>query len=222
MRVHRLDPVQQARSNMVFAQLKANGVVDKRVLHAIDYVSREKFVPVSASACAYRDGPVACAVPGRYLFAPQTLGLFLQNLNLLPCDKVLVVGGNYGYTAAVLFELRCVVYVIESESMLVAKCREKLKKYSPVIENGPLNLGLPEHGAYRAIIIEVGLAALPITLIDQLEEGGRIAVCIANDKAKLSKGHVFEKKSEKLQELLTFEADMPLYNTVDTLLSFEL
>ena len=220
MRVHRLDPVQHTRSNMVFAQLKVNGVVDKRVLHAIDYVSRENFVPVSALACAYRDGPVACVVPGRYLFAPQTLGLFLQSLKLVPGAKVLVVGGNYGYTAAVLFELGCMAYVVESEPMLVAKCREKLKKYNPVIESRPLNLGLPEHGPYRAIIIEVGLVALPPTLIDQLEEGGRIAVCIANDNAKLSKGCVFEKKAEKLHELLTFEADMPLYNTVDASPSF--
>jgi hypothetical protein len=32
MRVHRTDPIQNARQNMVLAQLKANGVVDPVIL----------------------------------------------------------------------------------------------------------------------------------------------------------------------------------------------
>ncbi len=220
MRVHRLDPVQNARSNMVLSQLKPNGVVDRRILKVMDLVPRENFMPVASLAIAYGDGPIFCDIPGRYIFAPQTLGLFLQTLSLAPHDKVLVVGGNYGYTATVLFELECLVCVVESHPILVAKCREKLKKYQMVIENGPLNLGLPGHGPYQAIIIEAGSKHLPTAMIEQLETGGKIAVCIANDVANLSKGCVFEKKADTLQQVISFEANLPLCYELDEPISF--
>ena len=220
MRVHRLDPVQNARSNMVLSQLKPNGVVDRLILKVIDSVPRENFIPMASLAVAYGDGPIFCDIPGRYIFAPQTLGLFLQSLNLSPDDKVLVVGGNYGYTATVLFELKCMVCVVESQPILVAKCREKLKKHNAVIENAPLNLGLPEHGPYQAIIIEVGLKSLPAAIIDQLEDGGRIAVCITNDESNVSKACVFEKKLDMLRQIISFEANMPLCYESDEPISF--
>lgn len=116
MRVHRVDPIQNARSNMVFAQLKTNGVIDKLILGTLERIPREHFVPVVVLSVAYGDSPVYCDIPGRYLFAPQTLGIFLQHLNLEADDKVLVVGGNYGYTATVLFEMGCKAYIIDITS----------------------------------------------------------------------------------------------------------
>ena len=76
MRVHRVDPIQDARSNMVLAQLKTNGVFDKLILNTLEKISREYFVPVNSLSIAYGDSPVSCDIPGRYLFAPQTLGIF--------------------------------------------------------------------------------------------------------------------------------------------------
>ncbi len=209
MRVSRMDPIKDARSNMVFTQLKPNGVIDKQILNTFEKVSREHFVPVTALSLAYGDSPIYCDIPGRYLLAPQTLGIFFQHLNLLPHDKVLVIGGNYGYTATILFELGCVAYVVESHPILVAKCREKLKKYNAVIQSAPLKLGLAEHGPYKAIIVELGLASIPESVIDQLEENGRIAICLTAGETNAAKACVFEKKVNKLHEVFTIEANMP-------------
>lgn len=209
MRVHRVDPVQNARNNMVLTQLKAKGIIDKLILNTLNGIPREHFVPVSVLSMAYGDGPVYCDISGRYLFAPQILGIFLQQLNLAPNDKVLVVGGNYGYTATALFEMRCRAYVIESHPILVAKCREKLKKYNAVIESGPLLLGLSEHAPYQAIIIELGLKSVPTAIIDQLQEGGRMAICITTDETDSAKACIFEKKDNILHKVFTTEANMP-------------
>ena len=209
MRVHRVDPIQDARSNMVLAQLKTNGVFDKLILNTLEKISREYFVPVNSLSIAYGDSPVSCDIPGRYLFAPQTLGILLQHLNLLPDDKVLVIGGNYGYTATVLFEMGCKALVIESHPILVAKCRERLKKYNAVIESGPLKLGLSEHGPYKAIIVEIGLNTVPESVIKQLEEKGRVAICLTMGELDSAKACVFEKKANTLHEVFTIEANMP-------------
>lgn len=210
MRVRRIDSVKNARSNMVFAQLKTNGVISKPILNAFENIPREYFVPIVSLPIAYGDSPIYCDVPGRYLFAPQTLGIFLQYLGLSPNDKVLVVGGNYGYTATVLFELKCIAYIVESHPIFVAKCREKLKKYNAVIQNAPLELGLEEYGPYKAIIIELGLSSIPDFVIHQLEENGKLAVCITAAENSLTKACIFEKKDNKLQEVFTIKANMPL------------
>ena len=202
MRVHRVDPIQDARSNMVLAQLKTNGVFDKLILNTLEKISREYFVPVNSLSIDYGDSPVSCDIPGRYLFAPQTLGILLQHLNLLPDDKVLVIGGNYGYTATVLYEIGCKAFVIESHPILVAKCREKLKKYNAVIESGPLKLGLSEHGPYKAIIVEIGLNKIPESVIKQLEENGRVAICLTTRE-------LVSAKANTLHEVFTIEANMP-------------
>ena len=82
MRVHRLNPIQNARTNMVLSQLKPNGVIDRTILNVLNNVPRENFIPVNSFSIAYADAPIFYDIPGRYIFAPQTFGLFLQNLNL--------------------------------------------------------------------------------------------------------------------------------------------
>lgn len=210
MRVRRVDSIKNARSNMVFAQLKANGVINKPILNAFENIAREYFVPLVSLPVAYSDCPIYCDIPGRYIFAPQTLAILLQHLSLSPNDKILVVGGNYGYTATVLFELKCIAYIVESHPILVAKCREKLKKYNAVIQNAPLEVGLEEHGPYKAIIIELGISSIPDFVLHQLEENGKLAVCITAAENSLTKACIFEKKENKLQEIFTIKANMPL------------
>lgn len=211
MRVRRVDPVQNARSNMVFAQLKTNGVVNKSILDVFEKVPREYFVPVTALSIAYSDAPIFCDIPGRYLFAPQTLGIFLQHLNLSQNDKVLIIGGNYGYTATILFELGYKAYLVESHPILISKCREKLKKYNAIIHvNGTLDCGLKEYAPYKAIIIEMGISVIPDFVVHQLEENGKVAVCLATETVAPARGCIFEKKDGKLQEIFTIQANMPL------------
>ena len=209
MHVYRLDPIQNARSNMVYSQLKPNGIVDQTILKLFNNIPRENFIPVEAFPMAYGDSSIFYDIPGRYMFSPQTLALFLQNLSLTPNDSVLVIGGNYGYTATLLFELGCKAHVVEPEPTLASKCREKLKKYNCVIESSSLILGAPEYGPYEAIIIEVGLPEIPETIIDQLSDNGRIGICLVDDPSKLSKACVFQKKSDNLCLISSFEANMP-------------
>jgi protein-L-isoaspartate(D-aspartate) O-methyltransferase len=195
---------------MVFAQLKTNGVIDKSILNIFENTAREYFVPLVSLPIAYGDSPIYCEVPGRYILAPQTLGILLQHLSLSPNDKVLVVGGNYGYTATLLFELKCMAYIVESNPILVSKCRDRLKKYNPIIQNTSLGLGLEEYGPYKAIIIELGLSSIPDFVIHQLEENGKLAVCLTAAENSLTKACIFEKKANKLQEVFTIKANMPL------------
>lgn len=209
MHVYRLDPIQNARTNMVLSQLKPNGVFDRKILELFNNIPRENFIPVSAFSMAYGDAPIYYGIPGRYMFAPQTIALMLQNLELMPNDPVLIIGGNYGYTATMIFEIGCKVYVTEPEPQLASKCREKLKKYNCIIESSQLAVGLPEYCPYKAIIAEIGFHEIPETIINQLSENGKIGVCFVNRESQSSKACVFQKKSNKLSLITSFAANIP-------------
>jgi len=210
MRVHRTDPIKNARQKMVFTQLKANGVTDKMLLNAFEKTPREYFIPITSLSLAYSDSPIYCDITGRYLFPPHILGIFLQHLSLKRNDKVLVVGGNYGYTATILFEIGCIAYIVEPHPILIAKCREKLKKQNIAIESGPLMAGMKENSPYKAIIIELGLISVPDSVVKQLEEGGKIAACIVDNDQGSTKACVFEKTGGMLHKIFSIETNMPM------------
>lgn len=219
MRVHRTDPIKNARQKMVLSQLKTAGVIDKTILKAFEKTPREYFIPITALSVAYSDSPIYCDIIGRYLFPPHILGIFLQHLSLAKNDKVLVIGGNYGYTATVLFEIGCTAYIVEPHPILIAKCREKLKKQNIAIESGPLKAGMKENSPYKAIIIELGLVSIPDNILKQLEEGGKIATCIVNSNDGASKACVFEKTNGTLHKIFSTETNMPMcpeFNETET------
>lgn len=209
MRVHHTDPIKNARQKMVDNQLKTSGIIDKNVLSAFERVPREYFIPINALPLAYSDSPIFCDITGRYLFAPHTLGNLLQHLSLKKNDKVLIIGGNYGYTATILFEIGCLVYIVESHPILVAKCREKLKKQHIMIQSNPLKEGMKEQSPYKAIIMELSLKSIPDNIIKQLEEKGKIATCIAANDEEPTRACIFEKTDSQLHEIFSIQANMP-------------
>lgn len=215
MRIHHIDPIKNARQTMVLTQLKINGVIDQVILNAFEKIPREYFIPITSLPLAYSDNPIYCDIAGRYIFSSQVLGSLLQHLSLIKNDKVLVVGGNYGYTAAILYEMGCTPHIVESHPILIAKCREKLKRQNIIIQSSPLMEGLKMHKPYKAIIIELGLKSIPNNIIKQLEEMGKIATCIINNQSNSAKACVFEKRDGKLHEIFSMEANMPMYSETD-------
>ena len=62
----------------------------------------------------------------RYQKVPIATGRLLTEDNLLPADRVLLIGAAGGYTAAVLAELVAHVVAVESDPALCAQAREAL------------------------------------------------------------------------------------------------
>lgn len=162
------------RHSMVASQLRTSGVNDPRVVEVMAQVPRERFVPADQARFAYGDTGVPLP-GGRRLNPPLATGRLLTAAQVEPADRVLLVGGAGGYTAAVLAQLAAHVTVVEIDPTLVATARGALAGVSNVtVVQAALEAGAPDHGPYDLLVIDGAVEAVPDALAHQVAPGGRI------------------------------------------------
>jgi protein-L-isoaspartate(D-aspartate) O-methyltransferase len=167
------------RQTMVDRQLRARGIDDDRVLHAMGTVPRELFVPPDQRHRAYDDAALPIG-DGQTISQPYMVALICSLLELHADERVLDVGTGSGYQAAVLAELGAEVHSIERVPELAARAREALRLagYADRVEVhvGDGTRGLPAEAPFAAIAVAAAAPDLPPSLYDQLAERGRLVV----------------------------------------------
>jgi protein-L-isoaspartate(D-aspartate) O-methyltransferase len=171
---------EQMRRAMVVGSLRTTGVSDPRVLAAMGAVPRERFVPPERCAIAYADNPVPLG-NGRELNSPLALGRMLTEAAPQPQERALVIGVGTGYAAAVLARLVAYVVAVEEDGDLFALAHSRLADTDVKLVHGPLTEGFPAGAPYDLILIDGAVEFVPEALIDQLEDGGRLATALLED-----------------------------------------
>ena len=176
------DDYRIARRKMVDLQLKKRGIVNPRVLEAMNTVPRHFFVDEAQAAQSYTDTPLPIGY-GQTISQPYIVALMLETLNIKPADRVLEVGFGSGYQTAVLASLAKTVHAVERIEQLYFKGRDNLARLSPdnielKLDDG--TLGWPEKAPYDAIVVAAGGPRVPQPLIDQLAPGGRLIVPVGS------------------------------------------
>ncbi len=161
---------------MVASQLRTSGVNDARVVAAMAQVERERYLPESQHAFAYRDRPQPLG-SGRFQNPPLATGLLLTEAAIRPGDAVLVIGAAGGYTAAVVAKLAARVVAVESDARLAALARAALGEEVELVE-GALAQGAPAGTPYDVLVVDGAVEALPESLAAQVKPGGRIVAAI--------------------------------------------
>jgi protein-L-isoaspartate(D-aspartate) O-methyltransferase len=174
------------RRRMVEFQLRDRGIADSRVLDAMLRVPRHEFAPEPYRNQAYEDHPLPIG-EGQTISQPLMVALMLEALGLQPSDKVLEVGTGSGYVAALLAELAAQVFSIERHATLADEARELLARlgYTNVkVITGDGSQGLPEAEPYDAILVSAAAAELPLALLAQLGEGGRMIIPVGRGESQ--------------------------------------
>ena len=162
-----------ARHAMVVSQLRPSAVTDVRVIAAMAEIERERFLPATHGALAYRDVQLPLT-GGRAQNAPLATGRLLTQARIEPSDRVLLVGAAGGYTAAVIARLAASVVAVESNAELAANARTALAGLRDVtLVEGPLSGGHPAGAPYDVLVIDGAVEELPDTLVAQLGPGAR-------------------------------------------------
>src|SRR5512140_2828028 len=130
-----LTDLERARFNMIEQQIRPWVVLDAQVLQLLSSVRREDFVPLAHKALAFADLRIPLTQPaeaalqnGQCMLEPKLEARFLQDLHLLPTDKVLEVGAGSGYMAALLAHRAQRVVTMEIVPELVQMARGNLQR----------------------------------------------------------------------------------------------
>ena len=158
--------------------LRKAGVVDKKVLDAMERVDRKNFVNSVFSEKAYDDTPLPIAC-GQTISQPTVVGLMTQALQVTSRDKVLEVGTGSGYQAAILSLLARRVYTVERHSLLVNNASKVFQKLNisnitTICADG--GYGLEQQAPFDRIIVTAASDDPPASLLSQLKIGGIMVI----------------------------------------------
>ena len=201
-----------ARRNMVDGQLRPNKVTSIELLAAIGELPRERFLPEALKSVAYADDDVPLG-NGRFLMEPMVLARLIQALQATPDDRALVVAAGRGYGAALLARLVKSVVAVEGDPALASAANQTIKELG--IGNVAFHVGKMEDGAtfsapYDVVLIEGAVRRIPQTIIDQLADGGRLAMVLATDTGALGVAQLVVKDGGVASGRALFDAGTPL------------
>jgi protein-L-isoaspartate(D-aspartate) O-methyltransferase len=176
------DRYQKQRMKMVETQIRARGIVDQRVLKAMENIPRHLFVDEGLIDQAYNDNPLPI---GRQqtISQPYIAALMSEAMALTGQEKVLEIGTGSGYQTALLAELAERVFSIERIAVLAAGARkvlDLLNYYNVAIRVGDGTYGWREESPFAAIVVTAGAPRIPRILIEQLAIGGRLLIPVGS------------------------------------------
>lgn len=152
------------------------------VEQAMTVVHRRDFLPAGQARFAGADMPLRIG-HGATCSQPSTVAFMLRLLHPTPGHRVLDVGSGSGWTTALLARLVAPggsVVGVEIEPALVTTGRANLLAagvHGARIEQAePGRLGRPEDSPYDRILVSAEVRRLPQSLVDQLADGGRMAL----------------------------------------------
>jgi protein-L-isoaspartate(D-aspartate) O-methyltransferase len=170
------------RRRMVRRQLRSRGIRDTRVLAAMAWVPRERFVAADLQHQAYDDMPLRTS-HGQTISQPYIVALMTAEARLTRRSRVLEIGTGTGYHTAVLANLAGAVWSVERFAEMSQEAGARLRALG--ITNATLVVGDGAQGhapeaPYHAIVVTAAVPAPPARLLNQLDLGGRLVIPVGD------------------------------------------
>ena len=187
----------KGQRRQLLVQLKDKGIIDNRVLAAIEKVPRHFFMDLGLEDFAYVDKAYPIGAD-QTISQPYTVAFQTQLLKLEKGDHVLEIGTGSGYQTAVLMAFGDIkIYTIERQNELFKKTSLLFKKLSLRPKKfifGDGYKGLKESGPFQAILVTAGAPKVPKALLSQLAIGGRLVIPIGEKEQTMTR---YLRKGEK-------------------------
>jgi protein-L-isoaspartate(D-aspartate) O-methyltransferase len=161
-------------------QLQTRGIRDARVIAALRKIPRDRFVEPGLALTSHDAGSLPIGRE-QTISQPYVVAYMTEQLQVGPEHTVLEVGTGSGYQAAVLAELAREVFTVERHAGLQEQARRALAglRYANVhYRVGDGAAGWPEPTRFDRILVTAAGPEIPLRLIEQLAENGRLVMPI--------------------------------------------
>ena len=166
------------RKIRLILELRESGIVDSKVLSAIEKIPREYFIPENFRNQAYENIALPIA-ENQTISQPFIVAKMTQLLQLNKSHKVLEIGTGSGYQSAILSLLSRRVYTIERIKLLLIQAENifsKLKLTNIVTKHADGNFGWKEQIPFDRVIFTAATLKISDQFFEHISEGG-IIVC---------------------------------------------
>lgn len=179
-----LDAFRRDRRRMV-ERVRAAGVEDLAILHALDAVPRHRFVPPPLHGRAYDDAALPIG-HGQTISRPTVHAFHLVLAEVGEGDRVLEIGTGSGFQTALLATLGARVHSVERIAALAEAARPQLAALglSAEIRVGDGRMGWPEAAPFDAILVGAAAPTVPPALVSQLAPGGRLLIPVVDGRGQ--------------------------------------
>ncbi len=178
---------QRTRERLV-SRLRQEGIENEAVLEVMASTPRHIFVDEALASRAYEDTALPIGF-GQTISQPYIVARMTELLLAAgPLEKVLEVGSGSGYQTAVLAQLVDQVFTVERIQGLLQKARTRMRElnlHNVRFKFDDGNMGWQEHGPYGGIIVTAAPQEVPLELLQQLRDGGRMIIPAGADGAQV-------------------------------------
>ena len=198
------------RQIMVDTQVRPSDVTKFSIIDALLNVPREKFVPDGKREAAYIGENLGIG-PSRVILEPRTLAKLLDILDIKNNELVLDIGSGLGYSSAVISRMAELVIAVEQDKGFATEAEEILSEVGAdnvVVQVNKLEDGAPQHGPYDVIILQGGVEEIPLSILNQLKNGGRIGAIFIEEG--LGTARIGYKLNSKITWRYSFNAAAPI------------
>ncbi|MBC8408647.1 MAG: protein-L-isoaspartate O-methyltransferase [Rhodobacteraceae bacterium] len=201
----------ERRIAMVDTQVRPSDVTKFPIIDAMLKISREQFLPNNLRSIAYIGDHISLK-NNRVLLDPRIFAKMLDALELKTGELVLVIGCGNGYGVAVMSQIAEAVVGIDEPDMCsdAEECLASQEIDNAYIVEGVLNLGNKKHGPYDSVFIEGGVEEIPMAIIEQLKDGGRMVALFAD--GIVGRVMLGIKKGKNINWRFEFNAMAPILN----------
>ena len=164
----------QPQKAQLIMTLRGMGILNSRVLAALESVPRELFVPPALRHHSYENSSLPISY-NQTISQPYVVARMTEALKLGGRELVLEIGCGSGYQSAILSHLCRRVYSMERVRPLLVDAENRLRDLR--ISNisfrlGDGSKGWPEAAPYDRIILTCGCDKIPDILLQHLKIGG--------------------------------------------------
>ena len=168
--------------------LRAQGIFDRDVLHAMGQVPRHAFVDEGLASRAYQDTALPIGF-SQTISKPYIVARMIELLKSgRKLGKMLEIGTGCGYQTAVLSLLSQEIHTVERIEGLAKGARERLSLlqcHNVVSHDYDGSLGVSHIAPFDSIIVSAAASKVPQELLDQLAVGGRMVLPVGVQEQQL-------------------------------------